>query len=137
MKQVLLVVSAIIAFTACKKDNAAQLRSQLAGKWEFSGSSGFGINRQLPPGNGYIIVFGLHGDFQRWQHDTLIFKGSYLLTERKECYGDEKEVFLATTDPHFVKDYSVNFYNGQLFISTPNCYIDGGSGIYRKLENGY
>jgi len=135
MKQLLTIAITIVVFISCKKDNTASLRWQLAGEWEYVTFSGYPfLNNALPPGNGRIVVFGTNGNFERRQHDTLLFKGNYQLNERKDCYGDEKKIFLIHNDPVFIKDDYVHITaDGFLHISSPNCYQDGGTSIYRKL----
>lgn len=134
MKQLLFFSIVSLLFIACKKDQAADIRSQITGEWEFVVVSGYGSsNIPQPAGNGNILVFGRSGLFQRRQHDTITFSGSYTLEYRKDCYGSEKSVFMTTSDPNFADNRSVSFYNGRLFLSTPNCLQDGGSSIWRKL----
>jgi len=134
MKQLSIIVLIAFIFISCKKDNAALVRKELAGEWEYVTISGYPFsNPVLPPGNGIIIVFGENGNFERRNHDTLVFKGNYRLHERKDCSGDEKKTFLDTNDSMFVKDDYVNIRDGRLHISTPNCYQDGGTAIYRRL----
>jgi len=124
----------MLFLTACKKDQVANLRNQISGEWEYVTFSGYPfLNNSLPPGNGKIIVIGKNGSFERRNHDTTIFKGSYLLEERKDCYGDEKYVFFKTSDSTFPDYKSIRVVEGRLHLSSPNCYQDGGTSIYRKL----
>ncbi|MFT3934791.1 MAG: hypothetical protein QM726_14295 [Chitinophagaceae bacterium] len=134
MKQLLLFSIILLLLSACKKDNAAAVRNQITGSWEYVTFSGYPFNGvRLPAGNGRIIVIGKDGSFERFSHDTLIFKGRYSLKERKDCYGDDKQVFFTTTDSSFVIDDYVTVDNGQLFFNSSNCLQDGGSSIWRKL----
>ena len=134
MKQSILFLLSILFLTACRKDQAAGIRTQITGAWEWVTFSGYPfINQALPAGNGRIIIFGSNGLFERKAHDTFILRGSYNLQERKDCYGNEQHVFLNATDSGFINNYSLDIINARLYISSPNCFADGGSSVWRKL----
>lgn len=119
---------------SCKKMDFSGFRDEIKGEWEYVRFSGFGVpTPALPPGNGRIIEFGGDGGFKRRQHDTLLFKGTYSLQKKKDCFGEEKPVFVQTNDANFTNGYIVSRIGDNLFISSPNCFVDGGSAIYRKL----
>jgi len=86
----------------------------------------------LPPGNGKIIVIGTDGSFERRSHDTITYKGSYSLDERKDCYGDAKKIFFSTTDIAFSNGFIEIAGDTSLTISSPNCLMDGGTSVYRR-----
>jgi len=137
MKQLSIVVLIAAIFISCKKDNAATLRKEIAGEWEYVTFSGYPFNfPSYPPGNGIILIFGENGDFERRKHDTLVFKGTCRLQEKKDCSGDEKKIFLETNDATFVKEVYITITEARLHINTTNCYQDGGSAIYRRLSTG-
>jgi len=73
------------------------------------------------------------GSFERFSHDTLLFRGNYFLEEKKDCYQSLKQFFFRTDDASFVNDNSIRLQGDSLFLSTPGCYADGGTSIYRKL----
>ncbi len=109
-------------------------RDEVKGEWEYVVFVGYGIQQTpLPPGNGRIIKFGGDDLFERRQNDTVLFKGTYSLNNRKDCFGDEQNTFVLTNDPNFTNNFTVSRRGDSLFISTPNCVSDGGSAIYRKL----
>lgn len=125
----------MIAFAAflisCKKQNVAP--TQYAGTWEYRGFIGYGIHDQQPAGNGKIIVLTKSNRFERWEQGTRIFKGIFFLTEKKDCSGERRD-FIATSDKSFTNGYAISGSGDSLFISTPNCYADGGSAIYVKSD---
>lgn len=135
MKKILLVIITISFFTACKKNDLLIDRTEISGKWEYITFSGYPFNSPVyPPGNGRIIVIKQNGSFERFSNDTLLFKGQYTLKSKKDCYQTEKKVFFSTNDDSFANGNSIRVENDSLFLSTPSCYADGGTGIYRKIQ---
>jgi len=132
MRKIAFLLTSVVVFYSCKKDQLSQLRSQFSGTWEFEKSIGAFANTGLPPGNGNIILLGTDGSFERRKHDTIIFKGVYFLEERKDCYGDEKKIFFKTSDSSYTADVSIETGANTLTMNTSDCYADGGATIYRK-----
>ncbi|HEV8283182.1 MAG TPA: hypothetical protein VGQ09_02665 [Chitinophagaceae bacterium] len=133
MKQIIIVLLLGLVFTTCKKDSN-NLYSKFAGKWEYERFDGYPFNNTYqPPGNGNIIVLRKNGDFERMRHDTVVFKGSYYLKEKKDCYQNEKRVFFLTNDNSFSNDRFIEIDDNKLLLCTSSCLIDGGITIYRKL----
>ena len=134
MKQILIFTLGMVSLVSCKKDNVSRLNDQILGTWEYEKFVGYPFNSStLPPGNGIIIVIKQGGAFERRNHDTIIFKGFFLLEERKDCYGNENEIFFKTSDTSVVKSEIINISGGNLLLSSPNCYADGGTSVYRRL----
>ena len=134
MKKIIPYLLLILIASACKKMDFSGFRDEIKGEWEYVTFFGYGVPRQvLPPGNGRIIEFGGDDGFKRRQHDTVLFKGTYSLQKKKDCYGDVPSIFLETNDPGFPNGYVVSRSGDSLFISTSNCLIDGGSSMYRRL----
>ena len=109
-------------------------RNEIKGEWEYVRYTGFGIPLPAsPPGNGRILSFGSNNNFERKAHDSILFKGTYQLEKRKDCFGDERSIFVETTDAGFTNGYLVERRGDSLYISNPNCFSDGGTAMYRKL----
>jgi hypothetical protein len=134
MKIIPLLIIACFYISSCKKDITQDLRKYIQGKWEYVTFVGYPFNYPtLPAGNGRLLVFEKNGSFERRNFDTIIFKGYYFLSERQDCSGDQKTVFLTTTDTSFSNNTSIAVKGYSLFLSTPNCYADGGTTIFRRI----
>jgi len=134
MKTISLLVISCFFFSSCKKDIPGDLRKNIQGKWEYVTFVGYPFNYPtLPAGNGRLLVFGKNGSFKRRNFDTITYKGYYFLSERQDCSGNEKMVFITTTDSSFSNNNSISVKGDSLFLSTPNCYADGGTSIYRRI----
>ena len=132
MKQVLLFIFSMAFLMSCKKDHFAAAKAQIAGTWEYHQFIGYPFNSTpLPRGNGKIIIMGTDGSFERRSHDTTLFRGSYALTERKDCYGDAKQLFFKPSDPSFA-EYIIEVRGDTLLFNSSNCLADGGSLIYLR-----
>jgi hypothetical protein len=121
----------VFLFSSCKKE---QFRKEIAGTWEFEKHIGEPFLPPSPPGNGRIIVLYESGRFERWQHDTLIFKGTYKLDKKDDCEPRIDGFSFSTNDPNFSKSNRIDIMDGKLTLSTPSCYIDGGTSYYRRLK---
>lgn len=121
---------------SCKKDHdISNLKSTIAGTWEYKTFSGYPFNFPvLPAGNGKTIVVGKDGSFKRFQHDTLVFNGSYTLREKKDCYKRNSNIVFSTTENSYDNYWYIELNEGELTLSTPNCYQDGGTAYYRRVE---
>ena len=132
MKRISLLLISTALFCSCEKDNVSNQRFK--GIWEYENHFGYPFaNGYLPPGNGRIIVLSADGSFERKQHDTVMFRGRYHLDLQKDCYGDEKKIHFSTNDNGYSWDSYINIDSGKLKLSTPNCYQDGGTTVYRKI----
>jgi hypothetical protein len=111
------------------------LKRGIVGTWELERISGYPFNQPpFPPGNGRIIVLGEDGNFERKQHDTLVFRGNYTLRRKKDCYGRNADVIFSTDENSFGDYQYIESSDGKLLLSTPNCYQDGGTAYYRRLR---
>ncbi len=129
MKAILLVFLAFVFFS-CKKE---QLRDDIAGTWEYEKYFGEAQLPPLPPGNGKIIVLYESGRFERWQHDTLVFKGEYKLKKKKDCYPGGGDFAMRTNETNS-SDLFVSLVEGKLMLGTSNCYTDPSTTVYRRLK---
>jgi hypothetical protein len=120
---------------SCKKDNIpTSFKNQLVGAWEFEHFSGYPFTAPYyPPGNGNIIVFFENGNFEKRQRDTILFKGKYFLSVKKDCYPRESNIFFSTNGALNSWNFYINIDSNKLMLSTPNCYADGGISLYRRI----
>ena len=135
MKKILVLVLLAFSFS-CKKDNEINtLKNEMIGTWELERISGYPFNQPtLPQGNGHIIVLGEGGLFERKQHDTLVFRGSYSVQRKKDCHERKTDITFSTNESSFGDYQYVEIAEGKLLLSTPNCYQDGGIAFYRRLH---
>jgi hypothetical protein len=108
---------------------------KFAGKWELESSSSFPFSyNYLPPGNGNIIILGKDRNFERKKSDTLVFKGSFSIKFKPDCYPNgENALFFETSEPNSTGMY-ISIKADKLTLSTSNCLQDGGISIFRKLD---
>lgn len=132
----ILFVFFLASVVSCKKYEAEkQLKNEIVGTWEFERYVGYPFNQPvLPPGNGRMIIMGANGSFERKQHDTLLFKGKYSIQKKKDCYDRPTDIIISTDDNAFGGYQYVETKEGKLTLSTPNCYQDGGTAYYRRVE---
>jgi hypothetical protein len=134
MKIILVSTFIISLFCSCKKDRLESYKNQFSGQWEYVRYAGYPFNSiPLPPGNGNIIVLTKDGSFEKRNHDTITFKGQYYLEEKKDCFGEDKKIFVRTNDPLSGIDGKIESTPDTLVISSSNCLADGGLSIYRRL----
>ena len=127
------IVAVFFGLVSCKKD-LRMLNADIVGTWEMEKYSGYPFNQPtLPPGNGKIIVIGENGLFERKQQDTLLYRGSYSLDKKKDCYEDAKKITFSTSDGSGTFSF-IEVSEGKLLLSTPNCYTDGGITSFRRLR---
>jgi hypothetical protein len=133
MKTSFLFLLSFIFLFSCKKDRIrTPFKKQLVGAWEFEHFVGYPFTAPYyPPGNGKIIVFFENGNFEKRQHDTILSKGKYFLSVKKDCYPRESNIFINTNDASL--HYYINIDSNKLMLSTPNCYADGGMSLYRRI----
>jgi hypothetical protein len=132
----LFFLALLFSFCSCKKDNAIKtLKSDIVGTWELEKVSGYPFNQPvLPLGNGRIIVVGENGVFERKQHDTLIFRGNYSIQTKKDCHERNSDIIFSTNESASGDYRFIEISDGKLLLSTPNCYQDGATAIYRRLR---
>ena len=120
---------------SCEKNNELKvIKEDIIGTWELEKFVGFPFTQPaFPPGNGNIIVIAEGGDFERRQHDTVLFRGIYSLGRKKDCYERNNDIIFSTNESSSGNYHYVDIENGKLSLSTPNCYQDGGTAYYRRL----
>lgn len=135
MNKIFFLVLLACMFSCNKDSEVKRLKNKIAGTWELERFVGYPFNQPtLPPGNGNIIVLGEEGLFERKQHDTLVFRGSYSVQEKKDCYERKSNTIFSTSENSFGDYQYVDISEGKLLLSTPNCYQDGGTVYYRRLK---
>ena len=118
-----------------KPSQERRLEREIVGTWEFERFIGYPFNQPtLPRGNGHLIIIGENGNFERKQHDTLLFKGNYSIQRKKDCYERPTDIIFSTNENSSGGYQYVETLDGKLTFSTPNCYQDGGTAYYRKVE---
>ncbi len=132
----LFFIALLFSICSCKKSNEIKaLKRDIVGTWELEMVSGYPFNQPvLPPGNGRIIVFDEGGLFERRQHDTLVFRGSYTVRRKKDCYERDTDIALSTTERASDDIQYIEISDNKLMLSSPNCFQDGGSASYRRLK---
>jgi hypothetical protein len=134
MKKIALLLLLISCFYSCKKANGIKtFTNEIIGTWELQSIAGPFNQPSFLPGNGRIIVFEEDGIFERKQHDTLVFRGSFFLKKRKDCFERSTDITLSTNESSNGDYQYIELSNGKLLLSTPNCYQDGGVATYRRL----
>lgn len=135
MKKVFLLIL-LACFFSCKKDDQVNtLKKDIVGTWELERFVGYPFNQPLlPPGNGRIIVLGEGGLFERKQHDTLVFRGTYSVTRKKDCHERNTDIIFSTNESSSGDYQYLEIDDGKLLLSTPNCFQDGGVAYYRRLK---
>jgi hypothetical protein len=131
MKTKLILPLLLMALYSCKKDALSPVKNDLAGSWELKSSSTYSGNYFYPPGNGKIIILGNDDSFQRKNHDTLVFKGQYSLTNKKDCSGTEWKYFFKTSEPG-AGELILSQLHDTLTLSTSNCVSDGAVSKYTR-----
>ncbi|MEJ7588843.1 MAG: hypothetical protein WKI04_14900 [Ferruginibacter sp.] len=56
------------------------------------------ITTPSSPGTAINIIIGNDGSFERRQNDSLLFRGTYRLLEKKDCYGEINKFLFKTSD---------------------------------------
>ena len=135
MKKTFLFLLITFLFSCKKNSDITTLKNSIVGSWEFENFSGYPFtDRALPPGNGKIIIIGKDGSFKRMQHDTLVFSGSYALSKKNDCYQRNTNIVFSTNENPSGDYRYVELVDGKLTLSTPNCYQDGGTAYYHRIE---
>jgi hypothetical protein len=134
MKTVLFLITTTLLFFSCKKyqPEETELSKQLIGSWELDHVITDAGNFPFASGNGNTISFLSGSVFERKQNDTVVFRGTYSLEKKEDCFPSDKNLILKTTENPDYYQY-IEVKDGKLLLSTPNCYADGGMSYYRKL----
>jgi hypothetical protein len=138
MKNALFVTLFCIFVCSCSKNSQLEnFRSQVAGKWEIEKRICGECPNSLtnyPAGNGGIIVLFNDGRFERHINDSIIFNGKFLLNKSHECDKPNSDIALSTNESSNSIPLFVRIESGKLHLSTPYCYADGASTIYRRIQ---
>ena len=122
-------------FISCTKDNDVKdLKKEIVGTWELELTSGMSGYNPQPAGNGQIIVLSGNGTFERKKHDTLVFKGNYVIGKKKDCIDLGNDIIFSTNETIPGHYWYVDVTDGKLKFNIPNCYTDGHSNSYRRLK---
>jgi hypothetical protein len=134
----LLLLLLLVASNSCKKEERTEnrIKSKIIGRWELELYSCGECITQLtiyPQGNGNIIEFAKDGQFVKKSKDSITFNGRYDIITDKEC-NKSGNVALQTNEAvnGFVRFITIE--NLKLQLSTPSCYADGATSIYRRVE---
>lgn len=132
------VATLIILFASCHKEDSRinDLKAAMQGKWELREFSCFECvppTPDYPPGNGNLLVFTASSGFEKRQHDTLVFKGTYDLHRTTEC-KKTGEIILTTNETPFPESAVIEVSGDNLYLSTPSCLSDGAFRAYKKVE---
>ena len=134
MKTTFLCLLTALLFFSCKKYKAeTELSKAILGTWEMETFIGFPGTINFPNGNGTTIAFLPGSVIEKKQGDSMLFKGTYLLQTKQDCYPSDNNVILKTTEDPNYHEY-IQVKNGQLMLSSPNCYVDGGTSYWRKVN---
>jgi hypothetical protein len=132
MRVIISLFLAALLLSCKKEEKSNSLYESYSGIWEYEKHIGM-FTDSLPPGNGRIMDLGSNGSFESRQHDSIIFKGIYILQEKADCSLRAENVFFSTSDTAFVRDGYIALKNGKLTVTTSNCLVDGGTTFYRKV----
>ena len=135
MKLIHFLLFIVLLFFSCKKDNELkEFKSKIAGTWEYERTVSFINSPPAPLGNGKIIVITEEGIFERKSHDTLLFRGSYVLNKKDDCYPRTSTITFQTNENTGGYINYIGIENGKLSFATPNCWADGGITYYRRIR---
>lgn len=120
MKHAFLILITVLVVHGCKKSNSIKhLKTTFAGKWEYERYSGYPFtNTYSPPGNGQYIILGTNGSFERRLHDSLIFKGTYSLEEKPDCYPAASTTYFSTNESNYSTEGYIALDSNKLTITT-------------------
>lgn len=134
MKRYFLLLAIFTISFSCSKKNNIAIRDQLIGTWELASSQSYVENRLHEPGNGNLKKFRKDGSYERWQANTIVHQGSYLLSIKKDCTAGNSDIILTTSENSNDIYYYITVTDNTLKIYTSNCIADGGSSTYRRIE---
>ena len=133
MKTIVPLILGAVLFFSCKKYKPEQeLSKAIIGTWEMETFIGFPGTVNFPAGNGNTITFSAGSVMEKKQGDSIVFSGTYSLATKEDCYPSDNNIILKTTeDPNYYQYIGIK--DGRLLLSSPNCFVDGGTSYYRKL----
>ena len=138
MRNTLFTILIATIVSSCGKDSRLEnLKNEIGGKWEIEKRICGECITPLtiyPEGNGNIIVLLTEGTFERRLYDSVIFKGKFFLNKSAECDKPGTDISLSTNESSNVTPLFVQIESGKLELSTPYCYTDGASTIYRRIQ---
>ena len=135
--QLLLLLFLTITFSCKKENDLNDLKNKISGKWELRQVSCEECSNPVTyflQGNGNIIVLSAKGIFERRIGNSITFQGSYVLERSKECNKATGDIALSTNERSDSKPLFVQLDTDNLQLSTPYCYTDGATSIYRRVE---
>jgi hypothetical protein len=131
MKKKIILPLLLMVLYSCKKDSLSPVKNDIAGSWELESYATYSGNYFYAPGNGKTITIGKDNSFERKNHDTLVFKGQYSLSNKKDCYETERKYFFKTSEPGTGELVLSQLYD-TLTLSTSNCVSDGAVSRYTR-----
>ena len=139
MKKLISLSLFIFLIFSCKKNNEIQnFKTEVSGSWELEKTICGECTTSLTvfaPDNGNILVLTSDGSFERKKHDTLVFKGNYTLQSKNDCFSRSDNLAFSTTEnPGNTSLLYVSIENNKLTFSTSNCYADGSTQVYRRIQ---
>lgn len=132
MKKLILSSLLTLGLLSCRKD-IRNIEKSICGTWEIEKRMSEAGVISYPPGNGKIISISPNGSYEWIENGNSIYKGTYSLKRKKDCYSEKKEVVFITNAPNNTPLYT-RIENGKLIFNTPNCYSDQTVTIYNKLQ---
>lgn len=129
----LLVLLPFLYFLAsCKKDQElSNIKNQITGIWELATISAMTVIN-YPPGNGRTIIIRNDGTYERWENNSVVYQGTYLLKQQKDCSERTSINKFITAD--YTGDHYIVFIDQKLVLESSNCIADGGTFYYRKIN---
>jgi hypothetical protein len=125
----------VIFIFSCRKTEINNLKKEITGVWEIERFVGYPFTQPpYPSGNGQMIVIKKNGDFERWKHDTLVFEGHYFVQIKKDCGPSNNDIIFITNESYQGDYRYIDVEEGKLTLTTPNCWADGGTAYYRRVE---
>lgn len=138
MRNVFLFILFCASCFSCSKDQRLEdFKNQIFGKWEIEKWVCVECLNPLtnyPAGNGNIMVLLKDGTFEKRLHDSVIFKGRFFITKSNECGNPDSDYAFSTNESSISTPLFVQIQSGKLQLSTPSCYTDGATTIYRRIE---
>lgn len=136
LMQKILAFLALAAICSCEKYiEVSGVEKQIIGTWEYEQYVGYPANEPPAPAhNGRIIVIGADGGFERRQHDSILFRGTYTMQNKRDCLDRSTDLIFSTNDPSTADAHYIDVAGGKLMLSSSNCLADGGTAYYRRLK---
>lgn len=135
LKSCLAIIALALTIAACKKDSKTP--TTLTGKWELESSfGGWGGRQTYPPGNGNTLNFTGNTYIRNIHYGDTTYQvsGSYLIFEGNYCeQGSKRTVIQFDGGDAMLLDFT--FTGSTISMGTPECIMDGGTTVYRKISN--